>query len=51
MNIAQMFLNGTKPAIFYTRCYMLFLFRKYLGVVKLVDTVRTDGLKVISRLG
>jgi hypothetical protein len=23
LNIAQMFLNGTKPAIFYTRCYTL----------------------------
>ena len=23
LNIAQMFLNDTKPAIFYTRCYLL----------------------------
>jgi hypothetical protein len=27
LNIAQMFLKGTKPAVFYTRCYTLPFFR------------------------
>ena len=34
LNIAQMFLSGTKTAIFYTRCYMLFSFEKLTNMYK-----------------
>jgi hypothetical protein len=40
---AQMFLNGTKPAIFYTRCYMLFFFRKFIINMYIVKLSAKDG--------